>query len=80
MKRKIYVEFKHGMRIRLEGVRIYRKKEEVRIGNGVSYSIGETLLISIPKFNLIVFKGEQGYILKSPKLWRKPAPVKVSIH
>ena len=76
---KVIISFRHGMRIRLEGARIYRERGGVRIGEGV-YSIGETLLIGIPKFNLVVFKGERGYILKSPRLWKRPAPVELSIH
>ena len=76
--RKVYVSFKHGLRVKIEGAEIYRKREGDYIGEGF-HNVGETLLIRAPKFNLIVFKGNQGYILKSPRLWRRPVPVQVSI-
>ena len=63
---KAVVEFMHGLKITMEGVRIYREQ-------GIH---GETIIISDGSNNFVLFKGIRGCFLKSPRLFRKAVPVK----
>jgi len=63
---KAVVEFMHGLKITMEGARIYRER-------GIH---GETVMISNDATNIILFKGVRGYYLKSPRLFRRSVPVK----
>ncbi|MCD6209544.1 MAG: hypothetical protein J7J01_01380 [Methanophagales archaeon] len=67
---KVYIEFRHGLRLCVEGAEIYKER---------NYS-GETVMIYNESISFILFKGMRGYYLRAPKLWRKPAPVNVLLH
>jgi len=63
---KAVVEFMHGLKITMEGAKIYREQ-------GIH---GETIIVSDGNNNFVLFRGIKGYYLRSPKLFRRSVPVK----
>ena len=76
---KVFVDFRHGLRITVENAEIYREPIQITSELFIHDGKREKILVYNKGARIVLFKGEQGCYLRSPRLWRKPAPVLLSI-